>query len=142
MSHPPFTLVGLDHVVFLVDDMVRAVTFYREVLGCVDGYNYPALGMEQVWCGASLIVLWDITHPGAASAVPPISGGRNVDHVCIATSPFPPEAMRAHLAAHGVKIEREAVHGGARGMGHSFYILDPFGNRLEVKGPAEYKDGR
>ena len=97
MSHPPFTLVGLDHVVFLVDDMVRAVTFYREVLGCVDGYNYPALGMEQVWCGASLIVLWDITHPGAASAVPPISGGRNVDHVCIATSPFPPEAMRAHL---------------------------------------------
>ena len=138
----PFTLVGIDHVVFLVDDMARAMAFYRDVLGCVRGYTYPGLGMEQVWAGSALIVLWDITHPGAASAIPPVPGGRNVDHVCIATSPFDPAAMRAHLAACGVPIDREAVHGGARGMGHSFYILDPFGNKLEIKGPAEYADGR
>ena len=142
MSHPPFTLVGLDHVVFLVDDMDRALRFYGDVLGCVPGYTYPALGMQQVWCGAALIVLWDITHPGAAGAVPPLKGGRNVDHLCIATSPFAHDAMRAHLAAHGVPIEREALHGGARGLGQSFYIRDPFGNTLELKGPAEYKDGR
>ena len=139
---PPFTLVGLDHVVFLVDDMQAALTFYADVLGCVPGYSYPALGMEQVWCGASLIVLWDTTHPGAAHAVPAVKGGRNVDHLCIATSPFAPAAMHAHLAARGVTIEREATHGGARGMGHSFYFRDPFGNLLEVKGPAEYPDGR
>ena len=138
----PFTLVGIDHVVFLVDDMARAMAFYRDVLGCVPGYTYPGLGMDQVWAGSALIVLWDITHPGAASAIPPVPGGRNVDHVCIATSPFDPAAMRAHLAACGVPIDREAVHGGARGMGHSFYILDPFGNKLEIKGPAEYADGR
>lgn len=142
MSKPPFSLVGIDHVVFLVDDMARAVAFYADVLGAVPGYTYPALGMEQVWCGSALIVLWDTTHPGAASAVPPVKGGRNVDHVCIATSPFTPAAMRAHLLAHGVKIDREATHGGARGMGHSFYIHDPFGHKLEIKGPAEYKDGR
>ena len=142
MSHPPFSLVGIDHVVFLVDDMAKAMTWYAEVLGCVPGYTYPALGMEQVWCGSALIVLWDVTHPGAASAIPSVSGGRNVDHVCIATSPFSPDAMRAHLARQGVAIEREAVHGGARGMGHSVYIRDPFGNKLEVKGPAEYPDGR
>ena len=141
-SKPPFTLVGLDHVVFLVDDMARALTFYREVLGCETGYVYPALGMEQVWCGSALIVLWDITHPGAKDAVPPVSGGRNVDHVCIATSTFDHQSMRDHLAAHGVEIEREAFHGGARGMGHSVYIRDPFGNKLEIKGPAEYPDGR
>ena len=135
---PPFTLVGLDHVVFLVDDMAKAVQFYTDILGCVPGYTYPALGMEQLWCGSALIVLWDTTHPGATAAIPPVTGGRNVDHVCIATSPFVPAAMRAH----GVAIEREATHGGARGMGHSFYIRDPFGNRLEVKGPAEYPDGR
>ena len=138
----PFTLVGIDHVVFLVDDMDRALAFYHEVLGCVPGYSYPALGMEQVWAGAALIVLWDTTHPGAADAIPPISGGRNVDHVCIATSPFEHDAMRAHLSSHGVIIEREATHGGARGMGHSFYVFDPFGNKLELKGPAEYPDGR
>lgn len=138
----PFTLVGIDHVVFLVDDMERALTFYHDVLGCTSGYSYPTLGMEQVWAGAALIVLWDITHPGAASAVPPVSGGRNVDHICIATSPFKHEEMRSHLQAHGVSIVQEAMHGGARGVGHSFYILDPFGNKLEIKGPAEYKDGR
>jgi glyoxylase I family protein len=146
MTQPPFTLVGIDHVVFLVDDMPRALQFYAQVLGCVPGYSYPALGMEQVWCGAALIVLWDVTHPGATSAIPPVTGGRKVDHICIATSPFAPDAMRAHLAAHGVTVDREATHGGARGGGggggHSFYILDPFGNKLEIKGPAEYPDGR
>ena len=142
MTQPPFTLVGIDHVVFLVDDMPQALQFYAQVLGCVPGYSYPALGMEQVWCGAALIVLWDVTHPGATSAIPPIAGGRNVDHICIATSPFAPDAMRAHLAAHGVTIDREATHGGARGVGHSFYILDPFGNKLAAKRPAEKPDGR
>ncbi len=138
----PFALVGIDHVVFLVDDMPRALAFYRDVLGCAPGYSYPAMGMEQVWAGAALIVLWDTTHPGAAAAVPPVVGGRNVDHLCIATSPFAPQDMRDHLARHGVQIAREATHGGARGMGHSFYVLDPFGNKLELKGPAEYPDGR
>ncbi len=138
----PFALVGIDHVVFLVDDLDRAVAWYRDVLGCPPGYSYPDLGMEQVWAGSALIVLWDTTHPGAASTVPPVPGGRNVDHVCIATTPFDHNALRAHLAAHGVAIEREAMHGGARGMGHSFYVRDPFGNKLEIKGPAEYPDGR
>ena len=139
---PPFTLTGIDHVVFLFDDMARALAFYHDVLGCLPGYSYPALGMEQVWAGAALIVLWDITHPGGATAATPVRGGRNVDHVCIATGPFAPDALRAHLAAHGVVIEREATHGGARGVGHSTYIRDPFGNLLEIKGPAEYPDGR
>ena len=141
MSHPPFSLVGIDHVVFIVDDMDRAMTWYGSVLGCVPGYTYPALGMEQVWCGAALIVLWDVTHPGATSAIPPVMGGRNVDHVCIATSPFAPAAMRAHLANHGVAIEREATHGGAR-HGPQFLYPGPLRQLHEVKGPAEYKDGR
>jgi Glyoxalase/Bleomycin resistance protein/Dioxygenase superfamily len=70
---PPFTLVGLDHVVLLVNDMRRALDFYATILGCIPGYSYPALGMEQVWCGSALIVLWDITHPGAARAIPPVA---------------------------------------------------------------------
>ena len=89
----PFTLTGIDHVVFIVDDMPKAINFYHNVLGCQPGYSYPALGMEQVWAGSALIVLWDVTHPGATNAVPPISGGRNVDHVCIATSPFEHDAL-------------------------------------------------
>ncbi len=140
-SKPPFTLAGLDHVVFIVDDMAKAVSWYEDVLGAVIGYTYPQLGMEQMWVGTELIVLWDITNPGAKDAIPPVKGGRNVDHVCIALSPFDKQAMRDHLAAHGVEIEREAFHGGARGMGNSFYVRDPFGNKLELKGPAVYPDG-
>lgn len=139
---PPFTLTGIDHIVLLVDDMSKALAFYSEVIGCEPGYSYPALGMEQVWCGSALIVLWDTTHSGGQKAAPPVSGGRNVDHFCIATSPFDHEKLRAHLHSHKVTILQEAFHGGARGMGHSFYVLDPFGNKIEIKGPAEYPDGR
>jgi len=137
----PFNLIGIEHIVFLVDDMEVALAFYKDFLGCSAGYSYPALGMEQVWAGGALIVLWDITHPGATSAIPPVAGGRNVDHVCIATGPFDEVRFREYCSDNGVDIELEALHGGARGMGNSFYIRDPFGNRLEIKGPAVYPDG-
>jgi glyoxylase I family protein len=65
-----------------------------------------------------------------------------MDHVCLMLSPFDDDAMRAHLAAHDVEIVAEAVHGGARGQSRSFYIVDPFGNKLELKGPPVYPDGR
>ena len=126
---------------FLVDDMPKALRFYQQVLGCPIGYRYPAMGMEQVWAGSALIVLWDLTHPGAKDAIPPVTGGRNVDHVCLMLTPFNHDELRTHLVQHNVTIEREALHGGARGMGHSFYIRDPFGNKLELKGPPEYPDG-
>lgn len=44
LTTPPFSLVGIDHIVFIVDDMTRALDFYRNVLGCRDGYSYPASG--------------------------------------------------------------------------------------------------
>ena len=136
-SAPPFSLVGLDHVVFLVDDMQKALDFYGNVLGATIGYSYPALGMEQVWCGSALIVLWDVTHPGAKSAVPPVSGGRNVDHVCLATDGFEPDALRSHLAANGVEVDEEGVRYGATGDGYSIYFNDPFGNQIELKSAPE-----
>jgi glyoxylase I family protein len=141
-SKPPFSLVGIDHVVLLVTDMEVALRFYQEVLGATIGFRYPKLAMEQLWCGVSLIVLVDISKPEAEYAKPEIAGGRNLDHVCLMLSPFDHDAMRAHLAAHNVEIDREAYHGGARGQSHSFYVLDPFGNKLELKGPPVYPDGQ
>ena len=85
-------------------------------------------------------MLWDVTHPSASAAVPPVTGGRNVDHVCLAYAPFDHDALRAHLADHRIAIEREADHGGARGMGASFYVLDPDGHKLEIKGPPVHPD--
>jgi glyoxylase I family protein len=97
--------------------------------------------MEQVWCGNALIVLLDITHPGASASIPPVHGGRNLDHLCIATGPFRSHEVRAHFEKHGVRIIEEAFHGGARGEGHAIFIHDPFGNLLEIKGPGVYPDG-
>ena len=57
-------------------------------------------------------------------------------------APFDPSALRQHLKAHGVAIEREATHAGARGMGFSACIRDPFGSLREIKEPADYPDGR
>jgi len=142
MIKRPITPIGLDHVVFFVDDMEKALAFYTGFLGCPHGFSYPALGMEQVWAGTELIVLWDTTHDGSAHARPSIAGGRNVDHVCIATLPFDPAEFRAYCTDNNVPIVREATHGGARGIGHSTYISDPFGNTLEIKGPPEYPDGQ
>ena len=134
-SKPPFTLTGFDHIVFLVDDMPRATGLLPRRAGLRAGLQLSCAGDGAALVRRCLIVLWDTTQPGAASAIPPIAGGRNVDHLCIATSPFAPQALRDHLAAHGVAIEREAIHGGARGMGHSVYIHDPFGNKLETQRP-------
>lgn len=137
----PFSLVGIDHVVFLVNDMTLALRFYQDVLGCQPGYAYPDIGMEQLWCGNALIVLWDTTFPGASKAIPPVPGGRNVDHLCIAIGPVDRTKLVQHLAEHNVTIIEEAFQGGARGEGYAFYILDPFGNKIELKGPAVYPDG-
>jgi len=131
----PFHMVGLDHVVILVGDMEKALHFYTQVLGCRPGYSYPNVAMEQVFAGSELLVLLDISRPEGAYAAPETKGGRNVDHICINIQHCPREKIRAHFAKHGVEIEREAVHGGARGMGEATYVLDPWGFRIELKGP-------
>ncbi|MGR3501499.1 VOC family protein [Pseudaestuariivita sp.] len=135
-QHLPFQPLGLDHVVLLVDDLAAARRWYIEVLGCTPHADYHEIAMEHLWFGAILVGLWDMSDPRAAYAKPEVAGGRNVDHLGLAVGPFDPEAMRAHLSAHGVAIEKEVTQSGARGIGHSVYIRDPFGNRIELKGPA------
>jgi catechol 2,3-dioxygenase-like lactoylglutathione lyase family enzyme len=137
MTTPPFALEGLDHVVLLVGDMDRARSFYCGVLGCTEERALPEHGMLQLRAGASLIDLVDIGVPEGAWARPPIQGGRNMDHVCIATGPWDEAAMRGHLAANDVAIVEEGIRYGAGGDGLSFYVSDPFGNVIELKRPPE-----
>lgn len=134
---PPFALEGLDHVVLLVGDMAAAERFYDQVLGCAVERRLPEYGMLQLRVGAALIDLVDIGSEEGAWGRPAVAGGRNVDHVCIATGPWDEAAMRAHLAAHGIAIVEEGIRYGAKGDGLSFYIKDPSGNTLELKGPPQ-----
>ena len=135
-TRPPFALEGLDHVVLLVDVMDAARDFYCDVIGCTVDNALPQYGMLQLRAGAALIDLVDIGSEQGAWARPDAPGGRNVDHVCIATGAWDEAAMRAHLAARGVEIVEEGIRYGARGEGLSFYVRDPSGNTIELKGPA------
>ena len=135
MGHPPFALEGIDHVVLLVRDMAAAQKFYEQVLGCAVDRALPEYGMLQLRAGASLIDLVDIGSHEGEWGRPEVEGGRNMDHVCIATGPCDQAAMRAHLARHGVAIVEEGIRYGADGDGMSFYIRDPSGNQIELKGP-------
>ena len=132
-SPPPFQLQGLDHVVLLVGDMEVAERFYCDVVGCSLDRELPQYGMAQLRAGASLIDLVDISTDEGAWGRPPVEGGRNLDHVCLATSGFEPDALRAHLAANGVEIVEEGVRYGATGDGYSIYFNDPSSNQIELK---------
>lgn len=134
---PPFALEGIDHVVLLVDDMAAARAFYLGVIGCTVEQALPRYGMLQLRAGAALVDLVDISGEPGAWARPPVDGGRNVDHVCLATGPWQEAAMRAWLAAHGVEIVEEGVNNGARGESLSFYVKDPAGNVIELTGPPD-----
>jgi catechol 2,3-dioxygenase-like lactoylglutathione lyase family enzyme len=132
-SPPPFELAGLDHVVLLVRGMPEALRFYCGVVGCSVERELPQYGMAQLRAGRSLIDLVDISAEEGAWGRPPVEGGRNMDHVCIATRGFDPEQLRKHLAAHEVQIVEEGVRYGATGDGYSVYFKDPFGNQIELK---------
>ena len=134
---PPFALEGIDHVVLLVDDMAAARAFYLGVLGCSVENALPRYGMLQLRAGTALVDLVDISGAPGAWARPPVAGGRNVDHVCIATGAWDERPMRAWLAAHNVAIVEEGVNNGARGESLSFYVKDPAGNTIELTGPPE-----
>jgi glyoxylase I family protein len=134
-SKPPFALEGIDHILLLVKSMRPAVQFYTNVLGCKVAERLPQYGMVQLRAGSALIDLVDISAPQAAWAVPPVAGGRNLDHLCLALGAHDEAKLRRHLARHRTEIVEEGVHAGSRGESLSLYIRDPSGNVIELKGP-------
>jgi glyoxylase I family protein len=113
--------------------MDAAKAFYCGVLGCTEERAIAGAGMVQLRAGASLIDLVDTASEAGGWARPPVSGGRNVDHFCLATGDWEEGAMRAWLQRHGIAIVEEGLRYGASGEGLSFYVRDPFGNMVELK---------
>lgn len=133
-----FQLLGLDHVVFRVRDIDRALAFYRDVLGCALERSLEDMGLYQLRAGQSLIDLVPVeSELGRMGGAAPGEDGRNVDHIALRIEPFDPAALRAHLKAHGMEIGEVARRYGAEGQGPSIYIQDPDGNTVELKGPPE-----
>lgn len=131
----PFTLAGLDHVVFRTADPAGMLRFYQDVLGCPLERRQDELGLVQLRVGRSLIDLVDVAGPlGRAGGAAPGAEGRNVDHICLGIRPFEDNRLRAHLALHGVAIIAAGSRYGAEGEGQAIYIRDPDGNAIELKG--------
>jgi hypothetical protein len=81
--------------------------------------------MVQLCAGDALIDRVDVDASEGLWARPEVAGGRNLDHVCIAVTAYDEQELRGHLAAHGVNIIEEGLHGGARGNSLSIYFRDP-----------------
>ena len=137
MTHIPFTLRQIDHVVLRVRDLDASLHFYRDVLGCTLDKVQDRIGLWQVRAGASLIDLIPLTGVlGSMGGAGPQKEGRNVDHFAIEIDSFDEPAIRAHLASHDVTVTDSGQRYGAKGTGPSIYILDPDGNSVELKGPS------
>jgi catechol 2,3-dioxygenase-like lactoylglutathione lyase family enzyme len=134
MPQHPFAVQGIDHVVLRVRDLSRSIAFYRDALGCALEREQPELGLTQLRAGRSLIDL--VTLDGPLGAGPPPGPGRNLEHFCLTLAPFDEPALIGWLAARGITAQAPAARYGAEGQGRSFYIEDPDGNHVELKGAA------
>ena len=137
MSNPPFELRAIDHVVLIVDDLERAVTWYAEVVGATEEHSLRQFGMVQLRAGASMIDLVDAASEKGEWARPKVDGGRNMDHLCLEIGPVTKKAMQAHLKKHKLDVEEEGWRGGAKGQGYSWYIRDPWDHQIELKTDEE-----
>ncbi|HVI91454.1 MAG TPA: VOC family protein [Dongiaceae bacterium] len=130
----PFRLGGIDHVVLRVRDRQVMLDFYRDVLGCTLEREQAEIGLTQLRAGQSLIDFVDLAGKlGRMGGAGPGKEGRNVDHICLAISPFDEAAIRAHLRQYGVSAGETGSRYGAGGEGPSIYLQDPEDNTIELK---------
>ena len=138
-SNPPAAAIairGIDHVVLRIRDLDASLRFYCEALGCTVERRIDALGLIQLRAGTSLIDLVPLDSPlGKNGGAPPGAEARNMDHFALQLEAFDEDAIRAHLAAHGLSAGESEDRYGAEGTGLSIYLNDPDGNVIELKGP-------
>jgi glyoxylase I family protein len=131
-SSPPFTLKGIEHVLLLVTGIEEALAFYEKVLGARLETRLPKYAMAELRAGSSHIDLVDTSVPEGAWALPPVAGGRNVDHIALRLDLSDEPALRRHLESHGVEIVEERVNEEPEGATLSLYVRDPSGNVVEL----------
>jgi catechol 2,3-dioxygenase-like lactoylglutathione lyase family enzyme len=125
---------ALDHLVLNVTDPEVSANWYQEVLGMTRAETTSSQGESpriSVKFGAQMLNL----RPVAASKAEWFTAdheGAGSDDLCFLTQSRP-EAVTAHLQAHGVRIEEGPVEKrGARGTLISIYCRDPDGSLIEI----------
>lgn len=119
---------AVDHVVFRVRDPERTVAWWHEVFGVeperLDEWRRGEVLFVSVRLTAHTIIDLFVGEQ-------PEGDARNVDHVAFVVE----DVDLDELAASGVVAVESGPHDlwGARGMGRGLYLLDPDGNRLELR---------
>jgi glyoxylase I family protein len=129
----PFTILGLDHIVLRAADPAALERFYLEVLGL--SFELRQGKLTQLRAGRTLIDIVPADDAGPAGGTS-VTGGANLDHLCLRIEPFDAATIAQHLAAHGIACGEEKSRYGAEGRGPSVYLNDPEGNGVELKGPV------
>lgn len=119
---------GIDHVVFRVEDPERTVAWWRDTFGV------QPERLEQWRRGEVLFVsvrLTPTTILDLFTGERPTDHVHNVDHVAFVVEGVDLD----ELAASGTVEVESGPHDlwGARGTGRGLYLLDPDGNRLELR---------
>ena len=128
-------VTGLDHVVFRVADVERALEFYAGTLGLepvrVDEWRAGTVLFPSVRIDAGTIIdLFPRELAGDASREPE-RVAPNVDHVCLVVEPCDLQAVADSGSFEIVGGPAELF--GARGQGIGLYIRDPDGNVVELR---------
>ncbi|MDO5639026.1 MAG: VOC family protein [Neisseria sp.] len=133
-----FQILALDHLVLRIRDRRVMLDFYCNVLGCTLERELADLGLIQLRAGRSIIDFVPIDKPlGQARSGEPLPEHANLEHFCLRIEPFDEAALAKHLNKHGIEMEAPAVRYGGDGFGRSFFITDPEGNIVELKGAPE-----
>ena len=133
----PFRVLGIDHIVLRCTDLPRMASFYCDRLGFEVAKRNDPLGLVHLRSQAAMIDLVALDGPlGRAGGAPPGTEGRNMDHLCLRVDRFEPDALMRYFETLGVTPSELRTRFGGQGDGLSFYIRDPEGNRVEIKGAA------
>ena len=131
-----FRVLRFDHIVLRCTNLSAMVDFYCRGLGFEVAKRNEPLGLVHLRSQAAMIDLVALDGPlGRAGGAAPGAEGRNMDHLCLRVEPFDADALSRHFEALGAAPGELRTRFGAEGDGLSFYIRDPEGNRVEIKGP-------
>jgi catechol 2,3-dioxygenase-like lactoylglutathione lyase family enzyme len=123
-----------------VDDMDRARSFYRDILGLEVVTDGPRLISLSAGGGSFLLLfkrgasIQGIDFPGGR--IPPHDGEGPV-HLALAIAPGDLAAWRRRLGAHSIEVESQVTWPGG---GQSLYFRDPDGHSVELATPGIWGD--
>lgn len=136
-SQPPPRLEGIVESVLYVDDLPRAVAFYRDVLGLEPMTGDAARFQSFRVCDRQVLLLFKRGGTLQPTAVPggiiPPHDGAGPHHLGFAIAPEAYERWIGRLGDSGIRIESETKW--ERG-GRSLYFRDPDGHLVELITPG------